>query len=175
MELAGELEPAVAIGDRWAASVSPRPDQYSKPPGTSLRLYDTSGGTPTLVSKLDGIVGRDVLLTGDLCAVLDDSVLRLFSIADPKNVRRVADIPLGPRVPAAAVLQNFAPVRVATLLRFQSLDSGMRLVDDHIVAFCCGTQLGERSQDGGPSRMTEVVQVHRINLAPFRGPKAAAR
>jgi hypothetical protein len=146
-----------ALDDKWAVSV----DGETGFGECALRLYDLSSGKPKLVQTVDGVAGNDIILSGDLCAVLDDSVLRFFSIADPKNIRRVGDVPLGKMAPAAVVATKDMPF-IALTLHLQSANSWMHLVNDQIVAYCAGIQLTAKDE------FSAVAQIHEIQLAPFR-------
>lgn len=154
-------EPHYALSDKWAASIG----------AGALCLFDLSSGKPTLVHKLDGVVGKDIVLHEDLCAVLDGSALRLFSIADPKNIQRIGDVPLGEKMPAKGALQDLSIVNpgLAFLLSVQSSQSHMRLVNDELVVHCNGIT---RNKEGAKGLLSSVGQVHRIELAKLR-PAAA--
>lgn len=154
--------PHFALNDKWAVSIAP---SYSK---SALRLYDLNSGKPKLVQKVEGVAGKDIILSEGLCAVLDDSVLRFFSIADPKKIQRVGDVPLGKKVPAQVVgIKDLSLVNFALLLQLQSLNSRMRQVDDQIVAHCAGAQI---NKEGTKNKVTTVYQIHRLQLAPFGAP-----
>lgn len=158
--IAAGLGARYALGDKLAASIAPYHHQ------SALRLYDLTTGKPKLLHKLDGVAGKDIVLYEDLCAVLDDSALRLFSIADPKNVQRFCDVPLGRKMSSKGVPIKDLSQLSFFLLGVQGGSSQMRLVNDHIVAHSHGIVSGKQT---GKLNLSSVAQVHRIALTPFRG------
>lgn len=150
--------PAYALSDQWAASISPNDS-------SALRLYDLRSGKPKLVHKLDAVAGQDVALYEDLCVVLDNSAMRVFSIADPKGIQHVCDVPLGKKMPSQGV-----PIKDLSRLSFfllgvQGRSAQMRLVQDRIVAQSSGIVI---ARSGGKPGLSSVAQVHQIDLGPLR-------
>lgn len=155
-------EKSFAIGDNVAVGFTEG--------GHNLRLIDLRGTQPKLVSTVEGITVMDVALYGDIFAVLDNPVVRIYSGQDLLKPSHIADIPLNHKLPLylPLIFGGNLP-ELTSLLRLGAAFPSMRLVKDTIVVRTSGLNLVlSENKFGIDKKQPTAIQIHQVKLAVFK-------